>query len=688
LGLLKEGRILEMGGVEDEVKAVVNVMFGSATGNAEEIARRFHAELDGLGWHPGCIAPLNDFEAMKIGQNPSSSQNDYLIIVIATTGDGDLPTNALKFPRQVRKMTQKDSAALKGVNYAILGLGDSNYENFNNAAKRVDKILKTAGATSFCERAEADDGIGLELVIEPWQDAMFTYLKRKAPKKSLTLLPVNKTESTGKVGVEVEEKGATMETKQVTKVEGAGANVEELLAGLEGVPHALEALTMIEALANSAAPSGTCMSEAVRDDSVHRVAVRGCRLLTDKAYTERRVWHMELDLGAVDAQLKYEPGDSIGIVVENRKEDVTELLGRILLPDGAAGADSVCVLKSSSVNGEGGKTRAGPCSLRSMVSRLIDLNSPVKKTLLRSLANHCSEVNEAKALLTMCSKSGREIYSEKLRLEKLSILQLLRENPSCVPPLELLIDQVPPLAPRFYSAASASEVDASLFHFAFSVVQFEDGRRGLATGALEDICLQKMSSAGADAAHIEVLMRSHGSFAPPVDASAPYIMIGPGTGVAPFRGFLRQRRARGVAEEHGQTMLFFGCRHEDRDFLYREELEGFVADGTLSALVTAFSRDGNGAQAGGDETTASKVYVQHKMLEKTGEIGKLLAECESSRVYVCGDGGGMAAAVNDALVKILSDYGDGMTTDDAKKRLKEWASAGRYLRDVWFWGAL
>jgi len=671
-----------MGAAED-AGPVVNVLFGSATGNAEEIARRVHAELGELGWAAGCIAPLNEFEKLELGARAASRPDDLLLVVVATTGDGDLPANAMRLPRQVKKLVEKNSDALHALRYAVLGLGDSNYENFNNAAKRVDKVFKNAGAQSFFRRTEADDGVGLEVVIEPWRDEFYEYLRAHAPAS-----PVSVKETASEGAFEATSEAACDAIRKSV--------FEHLLANLDGVPHALEALTHLELADESTAieqEAAVCVSEVLRAERILRVPVHAARLLSDADLVERRVWHIELDFENSAAELDYAPGDSIGIVVQNRAEDVAELLTRARLPDGAGGPDRLAVLRKNPVSGTPEAACAGPCPVRTMVERLIDLNAPVKKTLLRVLAEHCSDESDARQLLILSSKSGRTEYTEKLRAGKLSILKVLSEFKSCAPSLELLLDQVPPLAPRYYSAASAPGADGARFHFAFSVVQFEDGRRGLATGALEDLCIALSGAPSSNRqdhspAYVEVVLRPKGTFAPPADDAVPFLMIGPGTGVAPFRGFLRERASKlssaegdaGSTLSRGKTMLFFGCRHEQRDFLYRGELEKFVADGTLDALVTAFSRDGGGE--------GPKVYVQHKMLERADEIAALLHSSDSSRVYVCGDGGGMASAVNDALVQILSEHGEKMSREDAQSRLKQWGKEGRYLRDVWYWGEL
>jgi NADPH-ferrihemoprotein reductase len=181
------------------------------------------------------------------------------------------------------------------------------------------------------------------------------------------------------------------------------------------------------------------------------------------------------------------------------------------------------------------------------------------------------------------------------------------------------------------------------------------------------------------------------AFRPPEDLSTPMLMIGPGTGVAPFRGFLQRRAAMIDAAKKkaardgeaadvvapGNAFLFFGCRAPTEDFLYRDEFEAFAADGTLTKLITAFSRE---------NPDQPKVYVQHKIREHAAAVAALIVSSDDARVYVCGDGGGMAKDVHAALCEVIASHGgvEGVTcAEDAGKMLAEMTKAGRYVRDIW-----
>jgi NADPH-ferrihemoprotein reductase len=176
---------------------------------------------------------------------------------------------------------------------------------------------------------------------------------------------------------------------------------------------------------------------------------------------------------------------------------------------------------------------------------------------------------------------------------------------------------------------------------------------------------------------VRVFLRPSDNFGPPKDLSTPLVMIGPGTGVAPFRGFLQQRRAAATAAAGGdpavalgEAWLYFGCRRRDEDYLYGAELEAFEASGDLARLRVAFSREG-----------AAKEYVQHLMARDGAALAKLVLQ-DGAHVFVCGDGAAMAKDVHAALAGALRDYG-GLGEAEAEAQLKTMAASGAYVRDVW-----
>ncbi|HSO42853.1 MAG TPA: sulfite reductase subunit alpha, partial [Rhodospirillales bacterium] len=241
------------------------------------------------------------------------------------------------------------------------------------------------------------------------------------------------------------------------------------------------------------------------------------------------------------------------------------------------------------------------------------------------------------------------------------LIDLLIEHPGVVKTAEELISLLPKLTPRLYSISSSPRAHPDEVHITVGVVRYEShgrSRKGVASGFLAD-------QNGEDGT-VPVYVQCNSRFRLPEDPDRPIVMIGPGTGVAPFRAFLEERRAIGA---RGKAWLFFGERRAAHDFLYRRELEGFLKDGTLTRLETAFSRD-----------WAEKVYVQHRMLALGEELWRWIGD--GAHLYVCGDANRMARDVHRALQTIIVQHGR-VSEAKAKLELQSLAAEGRYARDVY-----
>jgi sulfite reductase (NADPH) flavoprotein alpha-component len=241
------------------------------------------------------------------------------------------------------------------------------------------------------------------------------------------------------------------------------------------------------------------------------------------------------------------------------------------------------------------------------------------------------------------------------------ILDLLQEYPGIVRDAQVLVDLLPPLKPRLYSISSSLAAFPEEVHLTIAVVRYEF--RGRRRGGLASTWLVDRVALGDTA---PVYVHRNPRFRLPLDPGTPIIMIGPGTGIAPFRAFLHHRMAQGFT---GRTWLFFGERHAQFDFLYQAEIETFLASGALSRIDTAFSRD-----------QQQKIYVQHRMIESGKEIWSWLQD--GAVIYVCGDAKHMAKDVDAALQAIIAKYGH-RSAAQAQLEMHALAADGRYLRDVY-----
>ena len=346
------------------------------------------------------------------------------------------------------------------------------------------------------------------------------------------------------------------------------------------------------------------------------------------------VRHVVIDLAG--SGLAYEPGDSIGIAAQNDPELVEATLGAL----GASGEERLTC--------PDGEER----SLREALSSQYDIARPMDRTtdLLAMSATHAQDAARLRRL-----SDGEDVEPVDADL-----LDLLDAFSSARPSAVDVAKSLPALKPRLYSIASSLRATPGQVHLCVGVVRAT--RRGRVR---QGIASAFLAHRAADHGPIPVsVTTSH--FRLPADPTRPVIMCGPGTGIAPFRAFLQERAALGLK---GRSWLFFGDQHAASDFLFEGELRGWLADGTLGRLDTAWSRD-----------QAKKVYVQDRMIEQGEDLWRWLQDGGS--FYICGDASRMAKDVDGALRRIAMAQG-GLDEAQAKDWIVALARQGRYQRDVY-----
>jgi len=349
--------------------------------------------------------------------------------------------------------------------------------------------------------------------------------------------------------------------------------------------------------------------------------------------SEKEVRHVEIDLTAGPS---YEVGDSLGLYPENCEDLVDELIA-------VARFDPLHVVSLAG---------SGDVTLRDALKRSCDL-AEITDDLLELLARSTSVASDVERL--------RQLIDDNSSITGIDVLDLLTMFPGASPNASEFAVALAPLKPRLYSISSSPERHKGQVHLTVRRVSYEAGRRvrkGVASTMLADRV--------APGTEVRVFVQKAHGFSLPTDPGADLIMIGPGTGIAPFRAFLHEREA---TRAKGKNWLFFGDQRREHDFLYRDELEQFLGRGVLSRLDTAFSRD-----------QEEKIYVQHRLLECGADLYKWLSR--GAYIYVCGDAKRMAADVDRALRTILKSQG-GMSEEAAASYLRELAMARRYARDVY-----
>ena len=353
--------------------------------------------------------------------------------------------------------------------------------------------------------------------------------------------------------------------------------------------------------------------------------------------------HFVVDLRGSD--LRYKAGDSLGIFPSNRPAEVNEILQRL----GATGEELVS---------PAALRLPAPIRLRDALTDRLALARPTRKflELLASRATNPDEQARLAGLLAPEAKEGLAVF-----LDEREFVDLLAEFPSARLTPQEFVDQLRKLVPRLYSIASSSRVFPQDVHLTVAIVRYRSNERdrvGVCSTFLAD-----RVELGTTPVPVFV---SDSHFGPPEDGSVDCIMVGPGTGIAPFRAFLQDRVASGAT---GRNWLFFGDQKRASDFLYEDEWRQYLERGQLTRLDTAFSRD-----------QAHKIYVQDRMRENGAELWAWLQG--GACFYVCGDAKRMAKDVDAALLDVLGRHG-GMDATRAAEYVKELKKAKRYQRDVY-----
>jgi sulfite reductase alpha subunit-like flavoprotein len=820
------------------------ILYGSATGNAEHISKELRDRANSLSkgdrfFSSVYCGELDSFKKKCLSTWESTPPHHKypLIVVSSTTGNGEAPENANRFIRFIKK---KPSLFMKHCSYCVLGLGDTNYENFCNVGKILDKYLEEVGGTRVMKLACADEAIGLEDTVEPWKQQVFAVLKEavlgsekkceiqvedmvddvvpnEVTKEKLSKenpeLPCEKNgtfhpqlpSSQGAVHEEDINYQSASSTNRLNGVRLLSqVSIDNSIPPLETItidPATLPTLGPSRSLAEIVANRDGTLSPSYQEDHckmtitsgstaafytmyhpfdstilsaryLSQTKLQGAQAASSLLYSssdrhqdslfldtpvkiqklynameqlslsfpldipnnDKRVVELTLSLpnpafDINDHAFDYQPGDAIGIIIPNLPHYVLTVLSMLQTQHN--------VLYNQLVRVDEG--RATVTVLEAVLYHM-DLQSIPKKRILFGLAQHAFDETEKTALLILSSKTpyGEMLYESFVSKNSLAIGDLFALFSSCKPSLEALLAILPSLPPRYYSVCCSplEQMDERkpFVRIAFAAVDYEAphlGRKfGMATRYLETIASPLLAGEPSFSEmlclmpKVKVFSRYFGQaigteFHLPSNLNTPLILIGPGTGIAPFIGFLSHRKYQLISaiaqqkdrsgsisvsegtwrggyeivqgdlndcakesmgeivnfrtddESVSQIDVFYGCRCSTHDFIYRKEMEEFQEQGIISNFITAFSREGN-----------QKVYVQNRMKEDAvgARLSQLILE-KSAAVYICGDGNDMVKDVQSALVEILS-----VTLNNeaaARGYLNEMKEKRRLLIDVW-----
>ncbi|NXE20266.1 MTRR reductase, partial [Ardeotis kori] len=685
------------------------LLYATQKGQAKAIAEEIWQQADAHGLEADlhCISEMDKYNL--------ETEKDPVVIVISTTGTGDPPDTARKFVKKIQDTTLPPDH-FAHLQYGLLGLGDSEYTFFCNGGKTVDRRLQELGAQHFYNTGLADDCVGLELVVDPWIDGLWLALKEaflsQKEKEGMSSNAISSTPSAAPhVGQELNLSSEVQNMKLEDGVRSSDvltqklADIHLVASTRETEPSLVHSIPPVSqsALNIPALPpeyievqfqdthgENPHLSSLISEGTTFEVPVTKAVQLTREDAIKTALL-LELDIA--DTVFDYQPGDAFCVICPNNVSEVEELLHILGLSEKAEYFVSVKVKQGTKKKGAAHPQHIPERStLKFILTWCLEIRAVPKKAFLRALVECTSDAGEKRRLQELCSRQGASDYTRFIRDSNVCLLDLLHAFPSCKPSLNLLIEHLPKLQARSYSVSSSNLYQPGKLWFVFNIVEFPASparpvsRKGVCTGWLADLVAPLLhlnkntldtEGGSSSTEKISIFARPNNTFHLPADPSVPFVMVGPGTGISPFIGFLQHRQK--LREEHtdwefGETWLFFGCRHQDRDYLFKQ-LRCFLENGTLTHLKVCFSRDSSTA-----EQTPPK-YVQDVIRLYSKEVARVLLK-ERGYFYVCGDKKHMADAVNDAVVDILSME---METDklEAMKILAMLREAKRYLQDVW-----
>ncbi len=554
-----------MPAAQGDASEPLTILYGSQTGNAEDIAETLRERAEAAGLN-ATVYDMLDYKPKDLKKEKN------VIVCVSTHGEGDPPDNAEELHAFIYG---KKAPKLDGLKFSVLAFGDTSYEHFCQTGKDFDAQLEKLGGKRLTDRVDLD--VDFDEAAEAWIETVVDKYK------------------------------------------------DELGGGDTGHP----TVTAMPSAGGAAASAGETYSRKnpYPAEVLENVVLNG-------RGSDKEVHHIEMD--TEESGLVWEPGDSLGIIPENDPAVVKELIAAL----GLSPEEQV-----TGIDGE--------VTLQHALTHQYEIT-----TLTRPLIEKYAVQAQNESLDALLAEDQREVLAEYMHGR--FIIDLVEDYPIEGITGQDFVRLLRKLPPRLYSIASSHAANPDEIHLTVAAVRYESvgrARNGVASIQLAD---------RSEDVQLPIYIDHNKNFKLPDNNDAPIIMIGPGTGVAPFRAFMEEREER---EAGGDNWLFFGAQHFLTDFYYQTDWLRWRKEGLLTRMDVAFSRD-----------QEEKVYVQDKIRAAGKDVFDWIER--GATVYVCGDANAMAHDVHEALLELIGENAN-LDAEGAADYLKKLQKEKRYQRDVY-----
>jgi NADPH-ferrihemoprotein reductase len=602
----------------------VYIYFGSQTGTAANFCNILAAEATKNCFEP-IVEDLADFEPETFVTRKVS------LFCMATHGEGEPTANSKDFYTWLSD-AERTNTTISGMKFSVFGLGKRQYQFYNAMGKNTDKFLEALGGDRVFNYGEGNDEGTLEDEFNEWKADLWKELQSKIPSE-----PIDPTKPQQNPNALPFEAHLTKDVQEID-LDNLQLNSEEKVYQFQ----------MKQYLQGT-----TCPVSLIKE--LKQTNEFGSAL------------HVEYDLSGQN--IAYKTAYNLAVFPENDDETVAKLAHAL----GYDLTDKITIEENKEISAriKFKHPIPTPISVKTYLTRFADVQGIIKKKALKEVAEFIQEPEAKKKYLYLASNEGKFEFEEKVTKQYKTLFDIITENRIKVP-ITQFIRLVPPMTQRYYTIASSNLVHPTKVHLCVSISQFStptgEKRYGQCSGYFTRMQRELQNGNKLKSR----LVAKESSFILPADISQPVIMIGPGAGLAPFRGFLQEKEFLHESKTNttfGETTLLFGCRKRTSDYLYKEELESYVDKQIVQKLLLAFSREQD-----------TKNYVQDVLTQNGPEIGKFLFE-QKGTLYICG-AIKMGESVKKALSKIAAAHFK-INLIQSQIRIEEMEKNKKIIKELW-----